>query len=50
MAVYKYKIVESIIPPDEEDKFDEYIFVVRTRVGKHPSLHVGHRLLTTRTR
>ncbi|KAH6661627.1 hypothetical protein B0J14DRAFT_622151 [Halenospora varia] len=33
-AVYKYKIVESITPPDKEDKFDEYIFVVRTRIDR----------------
>lgn len=33
--MYKYKVVESIATPGEEDKFDVYVFVVRTRIGKY---------------
>lgn len=34
---YKYKLVESLTPPDEETEYDQYIFVVRTRIGESPS-------------
>jgi hypothetical protein len=36
---YKYKVVESLTPPDEVNELDHYIFVVRTRVGEYPSLY-----------
>jgi hypothetical protein len=43
VKAYKYKIVESITPPDEENELDQYIFVVRTRIGEYlsfgPSLY-----------
>ena len=38
---YKYKIVESIAPPDNESELDQYIFVVRTRIGEYRSLDYG---------
>jgi hypothetical protein len=31
---YKYKLVESLTPPDEVNELDRYIFVVRTRIGE----------------
>lgn len=34
---YEYKIVESLAPPDKETEYDEYVFVVRTRIGESPS-------------
>ena len=35
---YKYKVVELLIPPDEVNELDHYIFVVRTRIGRCPDL------------
>ena len=35
---YKYRVVESLTPAAEVNELDHYIFVVRTRMGKHPSL------------
>lgn len=35
---YKYKVVESLIPLDEETEYDEYIFVVRALIGESPNL------------
>jgi hypothetical protein len=35
---YEYKIVESLTPLDEETEYDEYVFVVRVRIGESPSL------------
>jgi hypothetical protein len=29
------------MPPDEENELDQYIFVVRTRIGEYPSLGPG---------
>ena len=30
--------MESITPPDEENELDQYVCVVRTRIGEYPSL------------
>ena len=30
---YKYKIVESTVPSGEVEELDEYVFVVRVRIG-----------------
>ncbi len=30
---YKYKIMESIVSPGEVEELDEYVFVVRVRIG-----------------
>jgi hypothetical protein len=35
---YEYKIVESLTLLDEETEYDEYVFVVRARIGESPSL------------
>jgi len=43
---YKYKVVESLTPPDEVNELDHYIFVVRTRIGEYPSLYPNLRSLT----
>ena len=40
---YKYKVVESLAPPDEVNELDHYIFVVRTRIGEYLSLHPNPR-------
>ena len=31
---YKYKVVESATPSGEVDELDEYIFVLRVRIGE----------------
>lgn len=31
---YKYTIVESLTPPGEVNELDEYVFVVRVRIGE----------------
>lgn len=36
---YEYKIVELLIPLDKETKYNEYIFIVRARIGESPSLY-----------
>ena len=47
---YKYKIVESLTPPDEETKYDQYIFVVRTRIGESASPCANPSLPNSQTR
>ena len=37
---YKYKIVESITLSEEVDKLNEYIFVVRVRIGKYIDFYI----------
>ncbi|KAH8759552.1 hypothetical protein F5882DRAFT_453760 [Hyaloscypha sp. PMI_1271] len=39
---FKYKIVESIAPPDEENELDQYIFVVRTRSDRTTEKQTHH--------
>jgi len=34
---YKYKVVESTTPSEEVDELDEYIFVLRVRIGESTS-------------
>lgn len=34
---YKYKIEESQKPGDEVDNLDQYVFVVRVRIGEYQS-------------
>jgi hypothetical protein len=36
---YRYKVVESLILSDKANELDYYIFVVRTRISKYPSLY-----------
>jgi hypothetical protein len=45
---YEYKIVESLIPLDEETEYDEYVFVVRARIGESPNLCAKLSFLTAR--
>jgi len=35
---YKYKVVESTTPSGEVDELDEYIFVLRMRIGEYVDL------------
>lgn len=35
---YKYKVVESAAPSGEVDELDEYIFVLRVRIGEYIDL------------
>ena len=35
---YKYKVVESTTPSAEVDELDEYIFVLRVRIGEYVDL------------
>ncbi|PMD60368.1 uncharacterized protein K444DRAFT_642994 [Hyaloscypha bicolor E] len=39
---YKYKIVESITLPDEENELDQYIFVVRMRIDRTTEKQIYH--------
>lgn len=43
---YKYKVVESTTPSGEVDELDEYIFVLRVRIGKYVDLLHSSSLLT----
>ena len=36
---YKNKIVESVAPKEELDELEQYIFVVRARIGEDADLH-----------